>query len=677
MRATAARRLRRLLAGAALALVACAPSPADQAPAADARRAATEVGVGRVVWESNRSGAFRIWTSDLDGGGVRRLSPEEPGRDHCCARLSPDGERLAYLSMPVSRREYLPATVPGELRLVRLADDGERTLSKTARHIGYHRALVWWSPSELAFLAADGSTRKLDLALGTSEVLLRQPADEAGWLVAPGGAHATSREVSFSERDPESGRLRLSTPLGGCEPVFSADGELGLWVAGAGGPLDVVDLASRETRTLVRKNDPRLPEAKRYLYFPALSPDRTLLAYAASGGRHDHFRADYDVFVVDVDAETLALAGTPRPIAPHRGVDRYPDVWRLAPPRARRTRVELRPAFLAAPTLPPPVFVWNHATDANRRTIDADSEILRPRGAVWTDRRGRLALAGGRYEASPESAQRVAAALAATNTFSLAALVEPAALDSAGTPLVALSGSPRERGFVVQQRGAHLELLLRSGKAGEGGAPIPLALLVGQEAHHVALSFSPGRLAAYLDGVLVERRVVAGDFYHWRVRELWIGAEPGLDDPFRGSLSHLLIWNRELSAAEAAGLAAAARAHFAAAAPVATIVARTRLVARSRVPTLAEVSPYRRALVVEEHELVRALEGEPPARFRVARWALLDGEPARALATRPGDEVQLRLELYDAQPQLEGVVLADTLPASPAPLYFAVGLGGG
>jgi hypothetical protein len=94
------------------------------------------------------------------------------------------------------------------------------------------------------------------------------------------------------------------------------------------------------------------------------------------------------------------------------------------------------------------------------------------------------------------------------------------------------------------------------------------------------------------------------------------------------------------------------------------------------VPTLEQITPYRSALVVEEYEPVRG-----GARLRVARWAILDGERLPAVARPIGSTARLRLEPYAAQPQLESVVLSDTLPPMPAAakarLQFEVGLADG
>ncbi|MGH7337525.1 MAG: TolB family protein, partial [Myxococcota bacterium] len=310
------------------ALLAHGPLSGCARPAAEAAPGSPRSAERFVVFESNRTGDFRIWLAPLDGAqppALRRLSPDDPGRDHCCAAISPDGARVVYLALPRHRRRYLPRRTPGELRLIELESGRSRVLSTSANHDGESRAAIWWSPTELVYLESDDTTRKLDLAAGTNETIV--PASEGGgWLVAPGGRAATGSKPTFSVREP-SGAIRLATDLGGCQPTFTFDGELGLWSAGAGGPLDLVDLETRETRSIVRRGDVRLPQGRRYLYFPAISADRTLFGWAASNDTHDHFHADYDVYVAEVDPESLALTGAPLAVAPHPAVDRYPALF--------------------------------------------------------------------------------------------------------------------------------------------------------------------------------------------------------------------------------------------------------------------------------------------------------------------------------------------------------------
>ncbi|HLF56971.1 MAG TPA: LamG domain-containing protein, partial [Thermoanaerobaculia bacterium] len=278
--------------------------------------------------------------------------------------------------------------------------------------------------------------------------------------------------------------------------------------------------------------------------------------------------------------------------------------------------------------------------------------------------------------------RKIDAELRATNVLSLALLVEPRSVARpAAGPIVALSYSDKDRGFLLRQNGRRLELVLRrSNEQGKLGGPgWTIAELPDGGPHHVAIRFSPGRIAAFLDGRPVFREVAPDGFFHWRNRALDFGSEVGGRERFRGLLSQIAIWNRELGDAEIAREAERALATVRGSAAPSRLEVEARLLARSAVPTLEQISPYRRALVVEEYESVRVLAGKPPAgRLRVARWAILDGERLPGAAAPLGTAAHLLLEPFDAQPQLESVVLSDTLPAAPrAPLHFEVGLGDG
>jgi hypothetical protein len=679
-----------LFAATALACAcACAPAPAADSerrrdgPGLEGDLAGAGLGRGWVVWESNRGGEFRIWIRPLEGGAARRLSPEEPGRDHCCAHLSPDGARVVFLSMPAGRRKYAPPTTVGDLRLVEV--DGRRARRiAAARHYGEHRAALWWSDDQLAFIDGAGDSSRLDLSTGTASRLSAGPERGEGWLIDPSGRWATSSTAHFSPRDPATGEVRLATPLGGCQAWVAPDGQVGVWSAGAGGPIDGVELATRRTWTVLAKHDPRLPRDRGYLYFPMLSRDRTLLAVAASNDEHDHFRADYDVFLQRLDPASLRPEGSAVRVTAHPAIDRYPDVWRagwVAPPALVPPAPAARP--LAESGWPAAreglAFLWQAADRANRIADNASSEILEERGEVWSDRRGRLALGGGSAAASPESAARLVAALRGANAVTVELVIEPATLAAgAPVPIFALGSGPRQRGLWIGRSGAQLELRVRTGETGPaGGAPAPLGRLPGPGPKHVAFTYSPGRLRTYLDGAPSGSPPWSGDFFPWRARELTLGAESGTAGSFRGALSHLAVYARELTAAEVAADAARALGELARASRVEILDIDATLLARSRLPTLDEISPYRRALVAELWRIESGAGARRGSELRVARWALLDGRPAAAAGLAIGARARLRLEPFDAQPQLASVVLSDTLPADTgARLWFDAGLGG-
>ena len=221
--------------------------------------------------------------------------------------------------------------VPGELRLIDVDSGEQRTLAERAKTYGRgHRAVVWRDAGELIHVGADGRTMLLELAGGTSRALLPEPRPKLGWLVDATLSHATNGFPTFSVLDAERQQVEERRAFGGCEPYFSHDGRWGFWIPSPGGPIDAIDLASREVTTLVQKSDPRMPGEQGYLYFPMLSRDGRLLTFSASDDEHDHSVANYDVYVAPTDPRTLELISDPVRLTTHTATDRYPDVY-LAP----------------------------------------------------------------------------------------------------------------------------------------------------------------------------------------------------------------------------------------------------------------------------------------------------------------------------------------------------------
>ncbi len=686
----------RIAAGIALAIAAAGIGLREGGSRAVEPAAATSSGAdhaegaeaGFVVWESNRSGTFRIWRQDLAGGEAHPISPAEPGRDHCCAKLSPNGSRLVYLSLPGGARRYGPQA--GALHLVDADGERNRVLVGSARHYGEHRAAVWWGEDELVYLDGRNATVRRKLSTGEEAELVPPAAGDEGWLVAPGGRIATGNTPTFADLVPGDG-VRPRPSLGGCQPAFSGDGRLAVWSAGAGGPIDALDLATRRSWTILEKGDTHLPAGRGYLYFPMLSQDRSLLAVGASPGEHDHFRADYDIFVLELDPATLLPAAAAQAVAPDPAVDRFPDLYRS--PRAGA------PAAATVPPSTPAVpassdaassrglaFLWRSADADNRFATGGASEILQPAGAAWIDRFGALALGGGSFAATAATGERLAATLQAKHQLTLALLLTPASLDQQGA-LVAFSDGPRGRNFVVRQEGERLRLDLRTSDSSKEGMSVVLARLTSTAPTQLLLTFSPGRLDAFVDGERSgearETLALPGDLFPWRPRALTFGAEPGSAGSWRGTLSNIAIWNRPLAGAEIAAEAARLRQLLAQRGESRRITVEMLLRASSPVPSLDEISPYREALVVDEFEVVRPLASPPTAtpasgtpaageRIRVVRWAILDGQTLAAPTL--GATVRRVLEPFAAQPQLESYFLADRLPPQTGgALYFDLG----
>lgn len=282
------------------------------------------LGEGFLVWESDRSGPWRIWTRRLDGSGLRQLSPEELGHEHCCAHVSPDGRRIAYLSL--AGRKYGADDEEGRLHLIGPDGKGDRVVAERAQTYSRgHRAAIWHGDTLLQLIDGDGNAVLVDVATGKSEKLAGPSSEGHGWLINRARTHATTGLPTFSLYDAARRAVTERTPYGGCEPYFSDDGRWGVWMAGAGGPMRAFDLATRTSKTLFEKNDPRLGK-QAYMYFPMLSNGGQLLAFGASPNEHDHEKGNYDVFVAEVDPRTMEVLGQPLRYTSAPTPDRYPDV---------------------------------------------------------------------------------------------------------------------------------------------------------------------------------------------------------------------------------------------------------------------------------------------------------------------------------------------------------------
>ena len=101
---------------------------------------------------------------------------------------------------------------------------------------------------------------------------------------------------------------------------------------------------------------------------------------------------------------------------------------------------------------------------------------------------------------------------------------------------------------------------------------------------------------------------------------------------------------------------------------------QAKLIARSEVPELAKIAPYRDALIVEEYEVERVESGELSGKkARVARWGILGGKALSLTPEQRGGSVQLTLEPYKANPQLQSIYQSDTLEVDfETPFFYAV-----
>jgi hypothetical protein len=228
---------------------------------------------------------------------------------------------------------------------------------------------------------------------------------------------------------------------------------------------------------------------------------------------------------------------------------------------------------------------------------------------------------------------------------------------------VTYSNTAGERNFTLGQQDDKLIFRLRTTKTNLNGvAPeVELGRLSAEGPKHVAVTYRPGELLYYGDGKLLHRdQRIQGDFSNWSEQQLLFGDEFNGERKWAGTLEGVAIFNRALSPDEVRqdfeqyGNLVQARP------PVARIEVTAKLLAKSPVPTLDEVKPYRGALMTCKYEVLKVLSGQLPAKqVLVSHWALLDAQPQAVVALKPGAEVKLALETSEQNPQLQRYVCKD------------------
>jgi hypothetical protein len=417
-----------------------------------------------------------------------------------------------------------------------------------------------------------------------------------------------------------------------------------------------------------------MPKDRSYLYFPMVSRDGRMFACAASPNQHDHFTADYDVFVARMDPEKLDVVGDPVRYSFHPGCDRFPDVFLSASRQAQQAGPSSKsPGDSKATVAVWPsdrrglVYLFETADKPNQVSAVAGqpkrSYTPRPRGRARLNHNYAMVIAGGSFVVDEASAD-VLAACKQSNELTVEALVRPDRLDQSGPArIVTFSSSAYSRNFTLGQDRDKLIFRLRTPKSGDNGVnpETAVASIQAGAVVHVVVTYQAGELLAYLDGKEVYRgESVQGDFSNWAPHHLLFGDEFDGNREWAGTLEGIAIFNRVLKPAEIQANATLYRDKLRSRKASRQIQVEAKLVATSPVPTLKEIKPYREALMVCKYRVIKVISGSLPDReILVTQWALLDGQPQPVTSVKPGADARLVLEPSEANPQLKRFVCKD------------------
>ncbi len=436
-------------------------------------------------------------------------------------------------------------------------------------------------------------------------------------------------------------------------------------------------------------NDKRLPTDRNYLYFPMLSYDQRLFAFAASPDVHDHFKADYDIFVAPCDPDQLALTDTPVRYTFTPSCDRFPEAFlagvelgthamkpALAVDRANRGTSGSTTWPVNRKGL---VFAWQTADTpihlAGSASGQQELAKIKRRHAARFDHASALVLDGGSCLAV-DADKRLLDACKNSNQLTLEATITPANINQGGPArIVTFSTDPGTRNFTLGQDKDHLILRLRTPQTGENGVipEVTLCPVQAGQTRHVVVTYADSRVVCYLDGKQVnESRAVHGDFSNWSAQHLLFGDEWSGDRDWAGGLEGIAIFSQALTSSGVELEYQTSRRIRASRPKFEQTVIEAQLVSRSQIPTLKQILPYRDALVLSEFRVKRVDAGKLDVKtVRVAQWALLDGAPAGPASRKPGWKGRLTLERLDQNPQLKSLFMSDTLEDDfAAKLYF-------
>lgn len=623
---------------------------------------------GFVVWESSRTGHWRIWRRNLDGTDLRQLIADEEGRDHFCPHISPDGTRIIFLSRPIGSNE----SADGVLRIINADGTGNRVLVSAARSYGGDRAAVWFDNQKFAFIDSEGFTQEFELESGQHRRLTAEGGKNL--LINATRTYATNGyPPTFSPFDLAQKRITPQAGLPGCEPYFTHNGRWGYWMGGAGGPINRFELQSRQISPIINKDDERMPKGRRYLYFPMVSRDGRFFTFAASPNQHDHDKSDYDVFVAKLDPKSLEIIDRPVRYSFDPATDRYPDVYG-GPVTSSIADSSTGPGR-EKPNVTPPkwpvhrdglVYLFQTAASPNQ-VASADgkprSYTLHPRlRGRWSHDQA-LVLTGGAFVAEGAEGQLLEACRQ-SQQLTVEAVIKPDHLRQSGPArIVTFSSSAQTRNFTLGQEREKLIFRLRTPSTGENGynPEVQLAALTLGNPVHVTVSYRPGQLTAYIDGKEVYRSdKVQGDFSNWSPQHLLFGDEFDGQRNWQGTLEGVAIYSRALESGEVLRNAAEYHHLLAQRAGVPHVEITAKLLAKSPVPTLEEVKPYRGALMVSKYQVLSVVEGKLSEKeVLVTHWALLDGQTQPISTLNPGAEARLVLEPLDSNPYLQRFVCKD------------------
>lgn len=165
---------------------------------------------------------------------------------------------------------------------------------------------------------------------------------------------------------------------------------------------------------------------------------------------------------------------------------------------------------------------------------------------------GLWSLAGGHVDVSPQLDQAIDQAMRNTGQMTLAATLQPADRSQDGpAQIITFGNDPQNPNFTLEQEKSTLVLRLRTSHGGQTELHVlPLVDLRKAPRVHLVVTYFPGLVTCYRNGVAESKHDVPGNFSGWAPEpRLALGDdyEPqGAEHTWRGTLGFVALYNRAM-----------------------------------------------------------------------------------------------------------------------------------
>ena len=266
-----------------------------------ARGVGSEESTYRVVFDSNRSGSFGIFSIKADGSDLTTIFDSK--HQEMNPAVSPDGKWIAF-----ARSAVLERNAPSDIWMVRVDGSEPRLLVKDGAYpsFGSDNTKLYFNRGSRKVMSVNLETSKEE------EIFPKNIAPFSGRVVNLPRMSPDGRYLAFSSDYPNRWKtwvydFKTSTPtkIGhGCEPNWSSDSKSLVWVstgsAKSKSGIFKFDLETKQRSELQDSGEPFGHE-----YFPHLEQEGELLFWAACPvDQHSHFSANYQLFSRDLATGT-------------------------------------------------------------------------------------------------------------------------------------------------------------------------------------------------------------------------------------------------------------------------------------------------------------------------------------------------------------------------------------